>query len=178
MSSLPPGSDHDHDSLSPLTDFERDLIQKMEKFADSPKPPSYDGVAIRRRTGRRRALLTVAASAAVVLIGAGAASALRPSGHEQTQAVATAPSHTPAPPPAGSPRPSTAAPAHVTVPMAIGMPQAQAVLALQAAGLAVQVTTERSSTVPQGSVLSQSPAAGSAAAAGTVVRLVISSGPQ
>jgi beta-lactam-binding protein with PASTA domain len=57
--------------------------------------------------------------------------------------------------------------------------QAAASAIITGAGLTVgTVTQQSSSTVPQGDVISESPAAGSPAAVGTAVNLVLSSGPQ
>jgi len=65
----------------------------------------------------------------------------------------------------------------VTVPDVAGMPRADALAALAAAGLAAgEVTEESSKTVPKDHVISQDPAAGASVAPGTPVRLVVSSG--
>ena len=70
------------------------------------------------------------------------------------------------------------APLIVTVPNVVGLTQSAATAALTAAGLAVgPVTNASSMTVPAGSVISQNPTAGGQAAAGSVVNLLVSSGP-
>jgi hypothetical protein len=69
-------------------------------------------------------------------------------------------------------------PPMVTVPDVVGQPQASAESALVAASLSVgTVTEENSFTVPVGSVISQSPAAGSVVIEGSPVALVVSLGP-
>lgn len=65
----------------------------------------------------------------------------------------------------------------VTVPNVTGLTQSAAATALIAAGLSVGSTsTATSATIPSGSVISQSPTAGSTAATGSAVDLVISIG--
>jgi hypothetical protein len=74
---------------------------------------------------------------------------------------------------------STAVPVtiKIAVPNVVGSTQAAASSAITAAGLTVgTVTTQSSSTVPSGSVISQSPAGGTSVAAGSSVSLVVSSG--
>ena len=67
--------------------------------------------------------------------------------------------------------------AYSTVPDVTGQPSAAAVSALAAAGLAAgNVTSQRSSSVPLGTVISESPAAGSVVAPSSAVNLVVSSG--
>ncbi len=69
-------------------------------------------------------------------------------------------------------------PASVSVPNVVGQPQSTASGTIGAAGLIVgAVTTTTSVTVPSGSVISQSPVAGTSVAQGTAVSLVISLGP-
>ncbi|PYR25144.1 MAG: hypothetical protein DMF98_13225, partial [Acidobacteria bacterium] len=64
-----------------------------------------------------------------------------------------------------------------TVPYVVNMTQASASTAISAAGLNVGVvTTEWSSTVPTGTVISQSPAGGAPALSETAVNLVVSGG--
>jgi hypothetical protein len=71
----------------------------------------------------------------------------------------------------------TAGPAQVAVPNVVGQTQAAATSAIQAAGLVVgTVTTAPSSTAPLGSVISESPTAGTQVNAGSAVNLVVSSG--
>ncbi len=65
----------------------------------------------------------------------------------------------------------------VTVPGVVGQAQADAEAAVTAAGLTVSVTTAASDTVAAGIVISQNPAGGSEAAEGSVVTIVVSSGP-
>jgi len=66
----------------------------------------------------------------------------------------------------------------VAVPSVVGLTQAAATTAITNAGLVVgTVTTATSTTVPAGSVISQTPAAGSTLPIGGVVGLVVSSGP-
>lgn len=69
-------------------------------------------------------------------------------------------------------------PAPVTVPSVTGLTQAAATTAITNASLVVGTLTQQSSsTVPSGSVISQSPAAGQSVAPGTGVNLVVSTGP-
>ena len=68
-------------------------------------------------------------------------------------------------------------PGPVTVPNVVGLTQAAASMAITGAGLVVgTVTPASSSTVPSGSVISQSPLAGASAALGSAVNLLVSSG--
>jgi subtilisin family serine protease len=63
---------------------------------------------------------------------------------------------------------------NVIVPSVVNRPQGEATATITSAGLTVgAVTTEQSSTVPAGSVISQSPGAGTRVAPGTAVALVI-----
>jgi serine protease len=72
---------------------------------------------------------------------------------------------------------SSGPPPPVAVPSVVGQAQTAATSALTGAGLVVgTVTTESSTTVPSGSVISQSPAAGTSVQSGTSVSLVVSSG--
>jgi len=76
---------------------------------------------------------------------------------------------------AGTPPPP---PAQVTVPNVVNLTQAAAQTAITTAGLTVgTITTANSTTVPSGSVISQSPTGGSSAAAGSAVALSVSLGP-
>jgi beta-lactam-binding protein with PASTA domain len=66
---------------------------------------------------------------------------------------------------------------NVTVPNVVGMTQAAASAAIKGASLTVgTVTTQSSTTVPAGQVISQNPAAGASVASGSAVNLVVSSG--
>jgi beta-lactam-binding protein with PASTA domain/Ca2+-binding RTX toxin-like protein len=66
----------------------------------------------------------------------------------------------------------------VTVPNVIGQTEASATAELTAANLEVGlITTDNSNTVPEGSIISQDPAAGTQVAAGSQVALVRSLGP-
>ena len=65
----------------------------------------------------------------------------------------------------------------VPVPNVLNELQATATANLQSAGFNVSVTTQASSTVASGVVISQSPAAPSSAVLGSSVNLVVSSGP-
>jgi beta-lactam-binding protein with PASTA domain len=66
----------------------------------------------------------------------------------------------------------------LTVPNVVGLTQAAATSAITNAGLTLGlVTISPSTTVPQGSVVSQNPAAGAQIDAGSAVTLVVSSGP-
>jgi|SRR5215471_9594620 len=66
----------------------------------------------------------------------------------------------------------------VTVPDVVGMTQAAATAAMTGASLVVgTVTTASHATIPAGSVISQAPTAGTQAAAGSAVDLVVSTGP-
>jgi uncharacterized repeat protein (TIGR03803 family) len=69
-------------------------------------------------------------------------------------------------------------PAAATVPNVVGLTQAAAASTITGADLVVgTVTTESSNTIPSGTVISQSPAGGTAAASGSAVNLIVSSGP-
>ncbi|MGD8885840.1 MAG: PASTA domain-containing protein, partial [Gammaproteobacteria bacterium] len=65
----------------------------------------------------------------------------------------------------------------ITVPDVAGLAQADAETTLTNAGLTVNVTTTFSDTVAAGTVISQSPTAGTDVIAGTTVDLVVSAGP-
>src|SRR5262249_54147264 len=65
----------------------------------------------------------------------------------------------------------------VTVPNVVGLSQAAATTSLTGAGLTVGgITFGPSATVPNGNVISQTPAAGSSIAGGSAVALVVSTG--
>jgi beta-lactam-binding protein with PASTA domain len=69
-------------------------------------------------------------------------------------------------------------PGKVAVPNVVGLTQAAATTAITNAGLVLgTVTTASSSTVPAGSVISESPIAGTMVAPGSSVNLVVSTGP-
>ena len=69
-------------------------------------------------------------------------------------------------------------PAQVLVPNVVGLTQAAATTSITGAGLKVgTVSTASSSTVPSGSVISESPLAGTPVAAGSSVNLTVSTGP-
>ena len=69
-------------------------------------------------------------------------------------------------------------PGNVAVPNVVGETQAAATAAITNTGLVLgTVTTQVSSTVPSGSVISENPAAGAEVNAGSAVNLVVSSGP-
>jgi hypothetical protein len=73
---------------------------------------------------------------------------------------------------------SSGSPAQISVPNVVGEPQTAAMTAITGAGLTVGAVTQASSaTVASGSVISQTPAAGTSAASGASVALVVSSGP-
>ena len=69
-------------------------------------------------------------------------------------------------------------PTEVPVPNVVGQPADQAGQTLQKEGFVVTQTTANSSTVPQGSVISTSPPAGTKAAQGSAVQLLVSGGKQ
>ncbi len=72
----------------------------------------------------------------------------------------------------------SAGPIPITVPNVVGLTEAAAMTALTSVGLTVGTISQASSnTVPAGQVISQNPAAGSTAASGAAVALVISTGP-
>jgi hypothetical protein len=76
--------------------------------------------------------------------------------------------------PAPNPNPT---PASVTVPNVVGYTQAAAATAFTRKGLVVgTVTTQASTTVVSGKVISESPAAGTSVAKGSAVNLIVSSG--
>src|SRR5437016_4027644 len=69
-------------------------------------------------------------------------------------------------------------PSQVAVPNVVGQMQAAAASAITGAGLTMgAVTQQSSSTVASGSVISESPTAGTMVASGSAVSLVVSSGP-
>jgi hypothetical protein len=69
-------------------------------------------------------------------------------------------------------------PTSVAVPNVVGQAQTSATEPITATGLTVgTVTTTSSSTVPSGSVISESPSAGTQVAVGTAVNLLVSTGP-
>jgi beta-lactam-binding protein with PASTA domain/sugar lactone lactonase YvrE len=69
-------------------------------------------------------------------------------------------------------------PPQVAVPNVVGNTQAAATTAITGAGLVVgTVMTASSTTVPSGSVISETPAAGTSVNGGTSVNLIVSSGP-
>ncbi len=73
---------------------------------------------------------------------------------------------------------STGASGNVSVPNVVGTTQASASTAIVAAGLTVgTVTMASSATVPNGDVISESPAAGTSVASGSAVNLTVSTGP-
>ncbi|MBQ7583178.1 MAG: serine/threonine protein kinase [Lachnospiraceae bacterium] len=65
---------------------------------------------------------------------------------------------------------------NIEVPNLVGNPSAEAKVALENMGLNIQLTEGRSDTVPQGSVVSQTPEAGTMVAPGTTVLVVVSTG--
>lgn len=65
----------------------------------------------------------------------------------------------------------------IEVPDVVGQTRAQAESILAAVDLVASITTEYSDTVPAGTVIQQSPAAGATVVAGTVVDLLVSLGP-
>jgi hypothetical protein len=72
----------------------------------------------------------------------------------------------------------SAPPATVSVPNVVGRTQAAATTAITGVGLAVgTITTQASSTVASGLVISESPAAGTSVNRGSAVSLAVSSGP-
>lgn len=110
----------------------------------------------------------------------GSTVALRVSSGPETETVietVTTPAPAPAPAPP-APTPSAPAPSQVRVPSVVGQSLDDASRAITGAGLAVgTITRQRSDTQPEGTVLSQDPAAGSQADTGSQVTLVTSSGP-
>src|SRR5205085_5182913 len=69
-------------------------------------------------------------------------------------------------------------PAQIAVPNVVGQMQAAAASAITGAGLTVGAVTQQSSSrVASGSVISESPAAGTKVASGSAVSLVVSTGP-
>ena len=73
----------------------------------------------------------------------------------------------------------TYARALVTVPNVVGQTQASATAALAAVGLVLgTIAQDYSATVPAGTVINQTPPAGSSASSGSAVTLLVSKGPQ
>ena len=66
----------------------------------------------------------------------------------------------------------------IETPNVVNQPVAQAQQALTDAGLRVEVTEQPSDDVPEGQVVSQAPQAGVPVAKNSIVRLVVSSGPE
>ena len=66
---------------------------------------------------------------------------------------------------------------NVTVPAVNGQSKSQAEGTLKSAGLGSQAAEDPSTTVPKGDVIIQYPAAGTSVAPGTIVGLIVSSGP-
>lgn len=64
----------------------------------------------------------------------------------------------------------------ISVPSLVGKPTAEAKVALEGVGLSIELTEGESDTVPQGSVISQTPEAGTMVAPGSTVVVVISTG--
>jgi len=67
-------------------------------------------------------------------------------------------------------------PGSIPVPNVVGQPQPTAQKTLEAAGFKVSVQNQESPDQPQGTVMSQQPAAGSTAGPGSVITLVVSAG--
>jgi membrane-bound lytic murein transglycosylase B len=110
-------------------------------------------------------------------------------GGSSTQDPVRSPSISPKPPtspppttePPTSPPPTTEPPPEpepVAVPQVVGKTQAEAVAALESAGLAVAIQTAASSEVPEGNVISSDPAAGTSLNPGSTVTIVVSTGPE
>lgn len=76
-----------------------------------------------------------------------------------------------------SPDATPTSPGATAVPSVVGMTQAAAIAAIQAAGYTAVTTTGPSDTVPAGQVARQSPQAGVLAASGTSVTMIVSTGP-
>ncbi|WP_116452092.1 Stk1 family PASTA domain-containing Ser/Thr kinase [Blastococcus litoris] len=107
------------------------------------------------RKRRKRRIIAIVSVVAVLLVAGAIAIAVAMSGGEET--------------------PTTR---QVQVPTVANLPQAQAEQALTDAGLTVgTVTTEASTTVAEGNVISSDPAAGASRDEGTAVDLVVSGGP-
>lgn len=68
-------------------------------------------------------------------------------------------------------------PSMVTIPNVVGLAQANAVTSITGAGLTDTITTQADANIATGAVVSESPAAGTSVATGTMVTLVVSSGP-
>ncbi|MFF7638277.1 PASTA domain-containing protein [Kitasatospora sp. NPDC008050] len=92
---------------TPDSAFGKALTQAMDNFANEAPTPAFDGSAILHRTRRRRAVLTVAASAAAVALAGGTAFALHAPNQPPSRAVAAVAGlgadHSPTPSPAASP---------------------------------------------------------------------------
>ena len=71
-------------------DFEQDVLDAMNSFADNTRPPTFDGQAIHRRTRRGRGLAVAATAFAVIAIGTGTAFALQSPTPTAQTAAATA----------------------------------------------------------------------------------------
>ena len=119
---------------------------------------------------RSHAPLIIGIVAAIAVVGAAGAFAVFGLG------VLDAPQ---ASPQQGSAQVSLVEPDPIAIPNVTGKTQDEAKAALEDAGLAVgEVTEEASSTVAEGSVISQNPAAGGEAEENSAVDLVVSTGPK
>lgn len=81
----------------------------------------------------------------------------------------------PFPPPADVGTPNT--PPLAVIPSVVGMPEADAVAALEAAGFAVAASRVNDPDVPAGNVVSQDPAGGGEAEMGSTISIAVSDGP-
>lgn len=150
----------------------RDALPAATPLAPSA-PPRHG-----RRPGRLVAGVLAVTTAVVATIWLIASSATTP---PPPLAVPTATATTePTATPTASPRPTAAVhtppPVPVTVPDLAGASRADALARLAVVGLSAGAVREQDSTVAAGTVLSSSPAAGTATAHGTAIAIVVASG--
>jgi PASTA domain len=148
------------------------LRDAFSAAAETVQPDSVGGQRARPSAigTRRLAPLAAAAAVAVIVIGASISvpMLLTRGNHGQPSSTGAGPSL-----PTASAVPSGAV---VTVSNVLGMAVNQATAQLQAMGLQVTVLSGVSRTVPAGTVMAQSPAAGARAASGATVTMVVSAG--
>jgi hypothetical protein len=72
---------------SGCTPFEEDLMNAMNRFADSAEAPDFDAPQIVRRTRRRRTIGIAAVAAALIAAGGGTALATSVGGNSSTPAA-------------------------------------------------------------------------------------------
>jgi hypothetical protein len=146
------------------------LRDAFASAAETVRPESVTFLHEQRKPTPKRRFAPLAAAAAVALVIIGA-SVITPlalaGGHRAPSAPGTA----------GVPSPSaTASPTGavvITVPLTVGMSQAQAVSVLSAADLNVVCEAQADTAVPAGTVIAQTPAGGSRLVPGATITLTV-----